>query len=215
MYEPASGVVLLDGADVSMLQPSDLHARVAIVSQEPILFRGSLEHNICYGTASRPLVHRTWARWVPAIRNSFFSTNQAQLDERRVFHNKLPERDSVQQVAEVANAHDFIMRFPRGYAQEVGEHGVQLSGGQKQRIAIARAMMLQPQLLLLDEATSALDTASERLVQQALNEASKNRTTVVIAHRLSTVVNADDICVLEGGLLVEHGSHETLLQRTD
>ncbi|KAI8083358.1 p-glycoprotein [Gilbertella persicaria] len=112
-----------------------------------------------------------------------------------------------------ANCHSFIKQLPQGYDTLVGEHGGMLSGGQKQRIAIARAILKNPAILLLDEATSALDTQSERLVQKALDEASTNRTTIVIAHRLSTVRNADLIVVMEQGNLIEQGTHSELLAK--
>lgn len=114
--------------------------------------------------------------------------------------------------AKAAHAHDFISQLPDGYDSYLGEHGTRLSGGQRQRIAIARAVLKDPRILLLDEATSALDNDSEYHVQQALNEIMQNRTTIIIAHRLSTVVNADRIIVLEGGRIVGSGTHQQLLQ---
>lgn len=117
----------------------------------------------------------------------------------------------LKQAAELANAAEFIARLPAGYDTEVGERGVRLSGGQRQRIAIARALLRNPQLLLLDEATSSLDSESEALVQQALQNLKKDRTTLVIAHRLSTVFEADQIIVLERGRITGQGTHEELL----
>ncbi len=117
----------------------------------------------------------------------------------------------VQKAAEVANAHTFISQLPDGYGSWVGERGVNLSGGQRQRIAIARAVLMQPKILILDEATSALDNESESLVQEALERLMKQCTVFVIAHRLSTVRNADRIVVLEKGLIVEGGNHYDLL----
>ncbi|GAB6137335.1 ABC transporter ATP-binding protein [Halanaerobaculum tunisiense] len=119
--------------------------------------------------------------------------------------------EEVIQAAKAANAHDFIMDFPDDYQTELGERGIGLSGGQKQRIAIARAILNDPEILILDEATSALDTESEALVQEALERLMEERTTFVIAHRLSTVLNADRIVVMEEGQIVETGTHEQLL----
>jgi len=119
--------------------------------------------------------------------------------------------EEIEAAARAANAHDFISRFPEGYATNVGERGVQLSGGQKQRVAIARAVLKDPKLLVLDEATSALDAESEHLVQEALDRLLENRTTLVIAHRLSTVKNADRVLVLDGGRIVQEGTHTSLI----
>jgi ABC transporter fused permease/ATP-binding protein len=114
--------------------------------------------------------------------------------------------------AKVANAHTFVERFPDGYRTAVGERGVQLSGGQKQRIAIARAVLKDPRILVLDEATSALDAESEHLVKEALDRLMKGRTTLVIAHRLSTVRDADRVVVIDGGSIVQAGSHDELME---
>jgi ABC transporter fused permease/ATP-binding protein len=119
----------------------------------------------------------------------------------------------VEAAARAANAHDFISRFPEGYRTPVGERGVQLSGGQKQRVAIARAVLKDPRLLILDEATSALDSESEHLVKDALERLMRGRTTLIIAHRLSTVMGADRVLVLEGGTVVQSGSHAALMSQ--
>jgi subfamily B ATP-binding cassette protein MsbA len=119
----------------------------------------------------------------------------------------------VQAAARAAGAHDFITALPQGYATFVGERGQTLSGGQRQRIAIARAILKDAPILLLDEATSALDAESERQVQGALEHLKKGRTTIVIAHRLSTVAGADQICVIDKGRVIETGSHASLMGR--
>lgn len=118
----------------------------------------------------------------------------------------------VVEAAKLANAHSYISALPEGYSTKVGERGVLLSGGQKQRVAIARAVLKNPAILLLDEATSALDAESERMVQQALDRLMKNRTTVMVAHRLSTIQNADLISVLQDGMIIEQGDHSTLVE---
>lgn len=120
--------------------------------------------------------------------------------------------EEITAAAKAANAHTFISALPQGYDTMVGERGVQMSGGQKQRIAIARALLKNPPVLLLDEATSALDSESERVVQVALDQAAVGRTTVVVAHRLSTIRTADLIAVIHGGRVQEIGSHQELLQ---
>lgn len=117
----------------------------------------------------------------------------------------------VETAAQAAFAHDFIMEMPDGYSTNIGDRGARLSGGQRQRICIARALIKDAPILIMDEATSALDTESEQMVQKALDNLMANRTTFVIAHRLSTVIHADQILVLDGGCIVERGSHETLL----
>ena len=119
-------------------------------------------------------------------------------------------KEEIEAAAKMANAHGFITEKEEGYNIQVGQGGGKLSGGQKQRIAIARAMIKDPKVLLLDEATSALDAESEHVVQEAIDRLMKNRTTVVVAHRLSTIRSADVICVVEKGKLVERGTHDEL-----
>ena len=122
-------------------------------------------------------------------------------------------RSGIEAAARAAFAHDFIVALPHGYDTRLGERGVTLSAGQRQRIAIARALLRNAPILLLDEATSALDTESETLVQKALDKIMEGRTTLVIAHRLSTVVEADRILVFDCGRLVDEGTHQNLIVR--
>lgn len=129
-----------------------------------------------------------------------------------VFGNEKATEKDVIEAAKVANAHEFILASEKGYQTEIGDNGMKLSGGQKQRLCIARAVLKNPPIMLLDEATSALDTESEQLVQEALNQLMKNRTSVVVAHRLSTIQNADEIVVINNGKIVEQGTHKELLE---
>jgi subfamily B ATP-binding cassette protein MsbA len=122
-------------------------------------------------------------------------------------------RDEIVEAAKLANAHDFIVSQPNGYDTMLGERGVNLSGGQAQRVALSRAFLKDPGILILDEATSALDSETENLIKESLNRLMTNRTTFMIAHRLSTVVKADKIIVLQKGEIVEIGSHSQLLSQ--
>lgn len=144
----------------------------------------------------------------PILFNTTFNENIA-------FGVTEPETSGIESAARIANAHDFIMETENGYENVVGESGNKLSGGQRQRISIARAIMANPPILILDEATSALDTESERLVQDAILNLMKNRTSVVIAHRLSTVQHADVIVVMDEGRIVETGTHAELIEKDD
>jgi ABC-type multidrug transport system fused ATPase/permease subunit len=174
-YDPLKGTVMLDDIDIKDFDLKWLRRNVGLVSQEPILFSGTITENILFGNP------------------------QATLEE-------------VEKAAKMANAYDFIMQQHDGFNTLVGDRGAQLSGGQKQRIAIARAVLKNPKILLLDEATSALDTESERLVQSALDNLMEGRTTIIVAHRLSTIRNANVICVMMNGKIVEKGTHDELLE---
>jgi ATP-binding cassette subfamily B protein len=123
------------------------------------------------------------------------------------------DRAAVEQAARSAHIHAFIASTPKGYETMVGERGLKLSGGEKQRVAIARTLLKNPPIMIFDEATSALDSANERAIQAELQNAARNRTALVIAHRLSTVVDAHQILVMEAGRIVERGSHAELIAR--
>lgn len=189
-YEPQAGRVTLNGVSIAEMDHADLHRQVSLVSQEPTLLSGSIASNIMYGTGLPP---------------QSSSASERGRGGGGVSYERMGE------AATAANAHGFISALPDGYDTEVGERGVQLSGGQKQRIAIARCLVNNPSVLLLDEATSSLDTESEAVVQEALERAMANRTTLVIAHRLSTVKSADRIIVLDRGRVVESGTHQELM----
>ena len=121
--------------------------------------------------------------------------------------------EEIIRAAKRANIHDYVMTLPKGYDTVIGERGVRLSGGQKQRLSIARVFLKNPPILILDEATSALDNTTEILIQNALDELCVGRTTLVVAHRLSTIKNADEIAVVDDGQIVEQGTHENLMKQ--
>ena len=173
-YDPASGVISVDGVPIREADPSAVRSRIALVPQDSAVFATSARENIRFG---RP------------------DASDAE----------------VARAADLAHATEFITRLPQGFDTQLGERGVTLSGGQRQRIAIARAILRDAPLLLLDEATSSLDAESETLVQTALEELMSHRTTLVIAHRLATVLSCDRILVMENGRIVEQGTHASLV----
>ena len=182
-YDVTSGAVTIDGVDVRQMRLHDLRELMGNVNQEAILFNDTFYNNITFGVDTS----------LPAP-------------------DGLTWPQAVEQAARIANAHDFIMETPDGYQTTIGDRGSRLSGGQRQRISIARAILKNPPILILDEATSALDTESEKLVQEALENLMRDRTTLVVAHRLSTIRNADLICVLHNGHIVEQGKHDELMK---
>ena len=137
----------------------------------------------------------------------------ASIAENIHFGHEDATMEDIIQAAKNSNAHNFISKMPHGYNTQVGQRGAQLSGGQKQRIAIARVLLRDPKILLLDEATSALDNQNEKIVHEALNKARQGRTTIVIAHKLSTVQTADVIVAISGGKVVELGTHRQLMEK--
>ncbi|CCC11025.1 unnamed protein product [Sordaria macrospora k-hell] len=169
------GEILVDGKNISQLNVNSYRSQLALVSQEPTLYQGTIRENICLGSPD------------PDVSDEY-----------------------VLQACREANIYDLIMSLPEGLNTPVGSKGSMLSGGQKQRIAIARALIRNPKILLLDEATSALDGESEKVVQAALDAAAKGRTTIAVAHRLSTIQKADVIFVFDQGKVVEVGTHREL-----
>jgi subfamily B ATP-binding cassette protein MsbA len=187
-HDPTAGAILIDGVDLREIRLAALRGRIGIVSQETHLFDDTVRNNIAYGRDDATMIAGGGPSDAPPV-----------------------PTEAVIEAARAAYAHEFIMRMPHAYETLIGENGVKLSGGERQRLAIARALLRNPPILILDEATSALDTESERMVQMALANLMQGRTTVVIAHRLSTVQRADRIAVLDRGRLVEVGRHEELL----
>ena len=175
---PDSGRVAIDGHDIMGMDLRSLRRQIGVVSQETVLFRGTIAANIAFGM-------------------------------------DVATREQVIDAAKRAHADEFIRNVPGGYDADVLEQGASLSGGQRQRLAIARAILRDPSILILDEATSQIDAESEAHINQALADFCKNRTALLIAHRLSTVLNADRIVVMDAGRIIDQGRHEQLLERCD
>ncbi|KIX08675.1 uncharacterized protein Z518_03332 [Rhinocladiella mackenziei CBS 650.93] len=182
-YDPAAGMILLDGIEIKSLNIAWLRTRIRLVQQEPVLFSGTIFDNVAFGLVG---------------------TQHAEASDEE----KLA---LIQQACKDAYADEFIEALPQQYNTQIGERGRMLSGGQKQRIAIARSIVSRPSVLLLDEATSALDPKAERVVQNALDNISVGRTTIIIAHKLSTVQRADNIAVMSAGRIIEQGTHRELI----
>ena len=175
-YDVSDGSVEIDGADVRGFKLRSLRDKIAMVTQDVILFNDTIRTNIAYG-------------------------------------NPKATEEDMRSAARAALVDDFVSGLPEGYETVIGERGLRLSGGERQRISIARALLKDAPILILDEATSSLDTESEALVQRALANLMEGRTTIVIAHRLSTVRRADRILALSDGCVVEQGTHDELILR--
>ncbi|KAH1862680.1 hypothetical protein KXW42_006259 [Aspergillus fumigatus] len=184
-YDPAAGTILLDGIEIQKLNIAWLRTQVRLVQQEPVLFSGTIFDNVAFGLEGTSYAEAPYEQKLALVKEAC--------------------RD--------AYAHEFIENLPRQYETQIGERARMLSGGQKQRIAIARSIVSRPSVLLLDEATSALDPKAEKIVQSALDNISVGRTTITIAHKLSTVQKADNIAVMSAGRIIEQGTHQELIAR--
>jgi ABC-type multidrug transport system fused ATPase/permease subunit len=178
LLQPKAGRVLIDGVDINSVNLRSLRRQIGVVTQETVLFRGTIAANIAFGAGSA-------------------------------------SREQIVDAARRAHAEEFILQIPGGYEADIAEQGASLSGGQRQRLAIARAILRTPTILILDEATSQIDAESESLINKALAEFCQGRTSLLIAHRLSTVLNADRIIVMDSGRIIDDGKHEQLLRSCD
>lgn len=220
-YDPAGGQVLLDGTDLRDLNVRWLRSQIGVVGQEPVLFDCSIMKSIAHGLMGSPAhVHLydallSFSQGDGSELEKKPSKLKSDDDEERRVTELAAKYEEIRQLcigaAKLADAHKFIEDLPDKYDTNVGEAGGRISGGQKQRIALARAIVKQPKLLILDEATAALDSHSEQAVQAAFEKVSEGRTTLAIAHRLSTLKDYDKIIVMAHGKIVEQGTHSELL----
>lgn len=219
-YDPISGSVRIDGVDIRDASLASLRSKISMVLQDVFLFNGTIAENIAYGLSGvegdefRKLITERGALDVCGVSDRLTNVIHANPATDKIVSSSVIklDMDKIREAAKIAHADEFIMAMPNGYETMIGERGVRLSGGQKQRIAIARAVLRQTPILILDEATSAVDNETEAEIQAAIENLAGSRTIIVIAHRLSTVMRADNILVLENGRIVESGRHEELLK---
>ncbi|MBQ8510235.1 MAG: ABC transporter ATP-binding protein [Clostridia bacterium] len=220
-YDPVSGRVLIDGVDIKTATLRSLRSQISMVLQDVFLFNGTIAENIAYGLAAdngqdyTEITDEQGHLKVKGVSEKISATIHKNPETDRILSSSVRTLDmeKIRQAAKIAHADEFIMQMPDGYNTLIGERGVRLSGGQKQRIAIARAVLRGTPILILDEATSAVDNETEAEIQAAIESLAGSRTIIVIAHRLSTVMRADNILVLDQGEVVESGRHEELLAK--
>ncbi len=201
-YDVVSGEIFLDGINILEYDIVYLRGYFGVVSQEPVVFHGTIAENIRYNQDSMTFEQiRRYAEQANAL--GFIERDE----------NLKQAEDNNLQPGQIAIDIDANKKSASGFDKNVGSKGTQISGGQKQRIAIARAIAKDPQILLLDEATSALDSENEKIVQESLDRIMKNKTTLVIAHRISTIKDSDVIIVMEEGQIVESGNYQQLMEQ--
>ena len=215
LYNVEPGMIEVGGHDIRAIPIARLREQMAVVPQENLLFSDTIQTNIAFATRTldRAPVHtRKKPKLFLRQREAAEQWVEQEMSQRESENDRLwNDLPAVEAAARAADIHDNIMGFPKGYATVVGERGVTLSGGQKQRTAIARALMKDAPILILDDALSAVDTDTEARILAALRELRKGKTTILIAHRVSTVEDADRILLLEDGVCAEAGTHETLM----
>jgi ATP-binding cassette subfamily B protein len=196
LHDPPPGTVFVDGVDVRELPLADLRGSIGFVPQEPFLFSDTLADNVAFGLDSKSA--RLSADFAPGGDGADEEAGAAR-------HNRILAASAV------ARLDKDVEDFPRGYETLVGERGITLSGGQKQRTALARAVAIDPRILILDDALSAVDTYTEEEILSRLRGVMRQRTSIIVSHRISTVREADQILVLEGGRIAERGTHDVLV----
>lgn len=216
LYNVEDGMIFFDGHDINEIPLHVLREQIAYVPQDNFLFSDTLQTNIAFGKRTYrelPKNNKLNKKLILNHRESMEAMMEKELTARESVADKLyNDLADVQEAAKAACIHDNIMEFPKQYSTMVGERGVTISGGQKQRSSIARALMKDAPILILDDSLSAVDTDTEEQILQNLKQNRKDRTTILIAHRISTIQNADHILVLEEGRKAEYGTHEELMK---
>ncbi|KAK0558033.1 hypothetical protein OC846_000025 [Tilletia horrida] len=216
LYDPGSGTVLLNGTDLREYNVHWLRSQIGVVGQEPTLFDADVIQSIAHGLTGSPVHEHLKPTLEKLSDGSLYEILDSSQAEDATYKETVGQWHEIMELcseaAKSANAHEFIEALPDGYRTNLGDAGDRLSGGQKQRLALARAIVKQPRILILDEATAALDSISEQLVQVAIDKVSAGRTTITVAHRLSTLRNCDKIIVMAKGSVIESGSHEELME---
>ena len=216
MYNVEDGMILFDGRDINEIPLKTLREQIAYVPQDNFLFSDTLQTNIAFGVRNFKEMEQKKKKHKLFLSKK--EGEEAYLEQELYNRESRTDKeyndlDAVQQAAKMACIHENIMEFPRQYATMVGERGVTVSGGQKQRSSIARALMKDAPILILDDSLSAVDTDTEEQILQNLKQNREGKTTIIIAHRISTIQNADHILVLEEGKPAEYGTHEELLKQ--
>jgi ATP-binding cassette subfamily B protein len=197
LHDPPPGTVFIDGIDVRDLPLATLRSAIGFVPQEPFLFSDTLGDNVAFGLDA---IGEAGGAGTTAVQDNRSAKASAERNER------------IQAAAAVARLDKDVADFPKGYETMVGERGITLSGGQKQRTALARAIVIDPRILILDDALSAVDTYTEEEILSRLRTVMRERTTIIVSHRVSTVRDADKIFVLDEGRIVEQGTHDELIR---
>jgi ATP-binding cassette subfamily B multidrug efflux pump len=202
LHDPPPGTVFIDGVDVRDLPLATLRGAIGFVPQEPFLFSDTLADNVAFGLDA--IAGAGWAGQAGEAGNARPANRSAKASAER--------NERIAAAAAVARLDKDVADFPKGYDTMVGERGITLSGGQKQRTALARAVVIDPRILILDDALSAVDTYTEEEILSRLRTVMRERTSIIVSHRISTVRDADRIFVLNEGRIVEQGSHDELIR---
>ena len=205
VHEPPPGAVTIGGVDVREVPLANLRRAIGFAPQEPFLFSDTIAENVAFGEGTKDTKERT--------KDTKVNTKDTKVNTKDTKESAKDTKERVRVVSAIARLDKDIVEFPRGYDTTVGERGITLSGGQKQRTALARALMIDPEILILDDALSAVDTYTEEEILSRLRGVMRQRTSIIVAHRISTVRDADQIFVMKDGRIVERGTHDQLVAR--